>query len=448
MRQHFSDFRALAPLCSGPLVMLAMMSARPAHGQSEASPSPSPIEQFAQRLGDAGILLNSTYLGEFASNPTGGQKHGSAYDDELSFGARFDLGKLINLKGGAVNVEFTDRNGTSLSADEINNSISVQEKYGDSQNFQLTFLTYSQTWFDGLVETQVGRDDITFHFAFQPGACLYFQSFAICNNPSFTALDVNDGSSYWPEAVWGGLLKVNPTQDLYTKVGVYQDRPALNPHLQHGFDWGTNNSNGAQLGAEVGYKNTEPGAILPDQYALGTIYDLGHYDAGFYSPDQQYGRGIIYLQVNQTVFRPQAEAPQGLYLLGGLYLGTAGESQRADYELQAGALYFGLIPSRPDDNVGFQITGLHYTRDFLNSLYDQRLADGGGGYPHSHMTMAELNYTAKVTPWLNLTPNLQYIWKPDGLGALGYPSTNLKNALVIGTQLEIDIDKMLGFAAK
>ncbi len=447
MQWRPSSSAHLGLICACAVQAAAFMLPALVFAQSASAADAPSLAPFAQQLADGGVALNSAYVGEFAANPTGGERQGAAYNDEISFGATADLGKLINLKGGSLEVMFTNRDGSSLAAAKINNSISVQEKYGDGQTSQLTFLTYNQTLFGGLVETRIGRDDITFHFAFQPGACLYFQSFAICNNPSVTLQDVNDGSSYWPEAVWGGLVKANPTPWLYAKLGVYEDQPTLNPHVNHGFDWSGSHGNGVQIGGEIGYQTTQPGAVLPDKYALGTIYDLGHYSAPFYSPERQYGRGLIYFQANKTMFQPVKGAPQGLYMFGGLYFGTAGDSQKVGYEWQAAALYFGAIPGRPDDNVGFQITGLHYTKDLLDTLYQDRLAEGGAELPSSRMTMAELNYTVKLTPWANVTPNLQYIWNPDGLGALAYPAANLKNAVVLGAQLVIDVGKLLRFSA-
>jgi carbohydrate-selective porin OprB len=64
------------------------------------------------------------------------------------------------------------------------------------------------------------------------------------------------------------------------------------------------------------------------------------------------------------------------------------------------------------------------------------------------MTMAELNYSVKLTRWGTLTPNIQYVWNPDGLGSLAYPQANLKNAFVIGAQIEINVAKLLGLAPR
>jgi porin len=449
MREKSARFHGLRPSSLWLIPALFLAIEGPSYGQGTGDLN-GPLASLGQQLLDQGISINSTYVGEFASNPAGGQRHGSTYVDEFSLGADLDLGRLVDLRGGSLGILFTNRDGTDLSGKDINDSLFVQEKFGDGQTYQLTMLTYSQTLFGGLVQTRIGRDDITYNFALQPGACLYYQTFAICDNPGISLLDVNDGSSYWPEATWGGLVQINPTPDLYAKVGVYQDLPALNPRIDHGFDWSGDNGNGVQFGGEIGYSSTQPNALLPDRLVFGTIDDFGHYSANFFSPNQQYGRGLIYLQANKTVYRPDPSSDRGLYLLGGVYTGTAGDSQRADYSWQIGAIYKGLIPSRPADNAAVQVTGIHYTKDLIDALFQERLAEGGSGRPQSEMTMGELNYTMQVTPWLNVTPNLQYIWKPDGMGAvtdpggLAFPTSNLKNAIVIGTQVVLDIDKALG----
>jgi hypothetical protein len=40
-------------------------------------------------------------------------------------------------------------------------------------------------------------------------------------------------------------------------------------------------------------------------------------------------------------------------------------------------------------------------------------------------------------------PNFQYVINPDGLGSLGYPRANEKNAMVFGLQFVIDAAKLL-----
>jgi len=85
---------------------------------------------------------------------------------------------------------------------------------------------------------------------------------------------------------------------------------------------------------------------------------------------------------------------------------------------------------------------------FLNALYAGRVAEGGTQRPASNLIMMELNYTAQLTPWLNVTPNLQYVVNPDGLGGLAYPTKNIKNAFVVGLQFQVDVADLLGLSVK
>jgi hypothetical protein len=91
---------------------------------------------------------------------------------------------------------------------------------------------------------------------------------------------------------------------------------------------------------------------------------------------------------------------------------------------------------------------VHYNKSFLNSLYGQCMAEGGTQRPDSNLIMMELNDTAQLTPWLNMTPNLQYVVNPDGQGALAYPVKTIKNAFVVGLQFQIDVADLLGLSIK
>jgi outer membrane protein OmpA-like peptidoglycan-associated protein len=129
-------------------------------------------------------------------------------------------------------------------------------------------------------------------------------------------------------------------------------------------------------------------------------------------------------------------------------VGLNGSKQPSNFSAEAGAVYQGIIPSRPEDYAGLLVNDVHYNNTFLNSLYAQRVAEGGTQRPASNLIMMELNYTAQLTPWLNVTPNLQYVINPDGLGGLAYPTKNLKNAFVVGLQFQVDVADLLGLSIK
>src|ERR1700735_816296 len=116
---------------------------------------PAPIQQLGQTLADNGITVSSRYNGEFAANPSGGERQGADFTGELNLGADFDMEKLVGLNGGTIHVLFTDRAGNDLASKAINNSVSVQQIFGGGQTYQLTTFTYEQKLFNDAVDITV-----------------------------------------------------------------------------------------------------------------------------------------------------------------------------------------------------------------------------------------------------------------------------------------------------
>lgn len=447
--QNISSHKKIHLSASVGVSALLVAMALPARAQTAPSVTlgPSPLQQYGQALANDGITINSRYNGEFAANPSGGERQGAAFTGELNLGANFDLAKLVGLDGGSIQVLFTERAGTSLTQRTINNSVSVQQIFGGGQTYQLTYFTYTQELFNDRVKITVGRDSIQSHF---DTAAIYcqFQSNAVCGQPSDTGNLIDDGSSFYPESTWGGTAQFNMTPALYLKAGVFQDMPNLNPDVNHGFDFSGAGSNGVQIAGEVGYAETAPGALYPNQYDVGAVVDRGSFSAPWFSPNPQYGRADIYAQAEQLVYQPTANSPRGLYLFAGGEIGLAGSAQSSNFSAEGGAVYQGIIPSRPLDDAAFMVNDTHYNNRFLAFEFNNfRVPQGGKQFPDSNMVMLELNYTAQLNSWLNFTPNLQYIINPDGLsGTQAFPVSNLKNAFVIGLQFQLDVANLLGLS--
>ncbi|HVE22522.1 MAG TPA: carbohydrate porin [Acidocella sp.] len=408
---------------------------------------PAPIQELGQTLADNGITVSSRYNGEFAANPSGGERQGADFTGELNLGADFDLDRLVGLQGGTIHTLFTARAGNNLASKAINNSVSVQQIFGGGQTYQLTIFTYEQKLFNDAVDFTVGRTDIFDSFVTSPFYC-DFQSNAACGNPSYAGKAGGIESSYYPVAVWGGLVQFNVTPNIYLKTGLYQGAPNINPVAGHGFNWSFNHSDGAQGAAEVGYATSRPGAAQPDQYDAGIVVSRTHFAAPWFNAEspEQFGQNFVYAQAQKMLYQPVANAPQGLYAFAVGMVGTQGSKQQANYSVEAGAIYEGIFPSRPLDYVGLMVNEVHYNNRFLNFLHQERIAEGGTQNPNANLVMMELNYTAQVTRWLNFTPNIQYIVNPDGLGGLAYPTTNQHNALVLGLQFQVDVANLFGLA--
>ena len=62
--------------------------------------------------------------------------------------------------------------------------------------------------------------------------------------------------------------------------------------------------------------------------------------------------------------------------------------------------------------------------------------------------MMEVDYTAQLIPGLIVTPKVQFVVNPDGLGGLPYPKHNINNSVVIGLKFQVDVTDLVGLEIK
>lgn len=408
-----------------------------------------PVSSIGKQLAESGIILNSDYIGEFAGNPNGGSRQGGAYADQVSLGADIDLNRLAKLEGGSFHIEFTNRDGRSLTGDTLNNSVAAQEIYGGGQTYFLTILTYEQKLFGDALDVKVGRNELG-NVAFQDPIYCRFETNAICGQPAIMGKDTN--TSFYPVPVWSALATVTPAPDYYALAGVFDNNPVETLPDRNGFDMTFNHSNGVLVPVEAGYQTSFSDDSYPRRYDVGAIFDQSPFTSPVYQPAttslgsvQGRGRTMLYLQAKQMVYRPDMSEQRGLTAFGAVAYGTD-DTQPVDFSLTGGALYQGPIASRPLDSVGLVVVETHYRNDYINQLYDYRVgALGGTQRPNADMVMAEVNYDAFVTPWFDVMPNLQYIVHPDGLGGgVPFPKANLDDSFVVGVQVHINLATLAG----
>ncbi|GLR68859.1 porin [Acidocella aquatica] len=420
-----------------------------AHAQTTDAP---PVVQLGQTLAAKGIYLNANYFGEFATNPSGGVKQGSAYADQAAFGADADLQKLVGWQGGTLHLELTNRDGRDLANDTINNSVAAQQIYGGGQTYNLTTLTLEQKLLNGMLDITAGRTELDQLTLNDPIYC-HFQSNAFCGQPDIMGKIIN--ASFWPVSVWAGKVVISPVRDWSLEIGVADHDPKDSASPHHGFDFSTTNSNGVEIPIELDYKTSFADDNYPRRYDVGAVFDRTAYSYAQYDAKTNtlgsgngYGRTMVYVQAKQMVYRPDMNSDRGLTVFGAAVFGPDAH-QSADYNLTAGAVYQGPLASRPADSLGIAVGDLHYRSNFIDQLYAYRTNTlGGSGRPASNLIMAEIDYDAYLTPYLDVMPNLQYIVHPDGLGAQAYPGHNLNDAFVVGLQFNLNVGKFIGLPSE
>ncbi|WP_426315194.1 carbohydrate porin [Methylobacterium fujisawaense] len=418
-----------------------------------SSATPPSLPPGTLDLGN-GISMILNYTGEFAANPSGGIRQGSAYAGQIAFGLDADLARLAGIDGGSVHTVVTQRHGRSLAQDSIGFDGSVQEIYGGGQTAHLTLLSYEQKLFDNRLDLEVGRLLANPNFLASPLYC-NFQNNATCGAPKSIFKLTN--FTYWPIATWGGHAKAWVNDKVFLHAGIYEVNPRDQLPTQNGIDWSTNGATGVLVPVEVGYSTNFGNDPLPRNYSVGVVFDRSDYKdpvldqrggARVFSgldPLTRFGRSAVYARFDQMVWRPDPSGIQGLSVFG-VAIGGTGGRQTQDYFLEGGAVLTGTFPGRPYDTLGFVFAMEKLSPLGTANIRAARTALGlGTRNVESLQTILELSYGIQLTPAVRLMPNLQYVIDPDQTRFPFRPKP-IPDAFVIGAKLSVDLFTLAGLA--
>ncbi|CAM5488313.1 carbohydrate porin [Rhodanobacter lindaniclasticus] len=387
------------------------------------------------RLQDDGITLRAHWTTESAGNVSGGHYQTARYTQQLDVGADFDLDKLWGVPNAKIQFTVTERDGRSLTNDALGNMFSVQELYGAGQNFRLAELYWKQDFLDHKVAIQLGWAPLGNDLA-QLAAFCNFQNGVICGHAN--AMTTNSGAHNFPTAQWGGRVKWRATPRFYAVAGAFLDNPNGGNK-----DQGWNLSfkhRGVFVPVELGW-STRPDNPRPGDVKLGAYYntsgtpdvytDVNGQSAGLTGAAFEHhdGRSGGYVIVDKMVYREGPDTNRGLTL--GVMVG-AGDSATAkfrDYWI-VGGHYQGTFPGRDDDVISFMAASARINPRLTRYQRNRDSVTPGAVPIQTRETVLEVDYGAKITPWLKLRPNLQYIIRPNGTG-------KIPDAFVIGLYTQV-----------
>lgn len=394
---------------------------------------------------DKGIEFSGTYTTDLAGNPVGGMEQGFTYTDNIAFGVKLDLEKLVGWRGATFTIAATDRNGDSLSQNFVGNQFTVQQIYG-GQTIILTDLHLVQKFWDDKADIKIGRFSAGDDFASSPLYWLYMNN-GIDGNPQ--ALPVNSSFSAYPWASWATRLRVDPSPDCNAQVGLYQVSNRTFSRSLNGLNMGFEPTDGVMFVGQLGWtpeffrrpvKNGAPEPEDADQKrhekSEGDMRGLpGHYwFGGYYSTWSSYtqfgsnenagGAYGFYWHADQTVYQESPSSDQGLTLWTAFVLSPQQNISKLPFQWNAGTVYRGLIPSRDQDSTIFGLAYGQFSSDYSNS---------GGAYrgnPTSYEMALEWGYRVQLNRFFYVQPDVQYVSRPGGTGSI-------PNALVLGAQIGV-----------
>jgi porin len=278
---------------------------------------------------------------------------------------------------------------------------------------------------------------------FNSSDCI-FQSLAFCSAPIG-----NVAGDIWysgPVSQWGLRVKYDLSPQWAVQIGVFEQNPS-NLETGNGFKLSGSGTQGALVPVEVIWKPELGAQSLPGEYRLGYYYSSA-------SANDVYEDANGFPQGNTSAQFKTRGSKNGWWIMGKQQLTAhAGDSARGlsvfasatfhDQETSTidsfqhiGLVYTGLFDPRPKDELGLAIARLHVNDDVGKRQRQVNAANGVTDYndplfmPVQHTEYdIELHYGVRVTDWLTVRPNLQYVRDPGGVD-------DVDNALVAGLKIQ------------
>lgn len=434
----------LRRVATGTLI-LAMLT-----GQAMAADALSPDSEwmfgdwggYRTQLQNDGIKFDVNYTMESAANLGGGADTNTTmrYSDQWSFGTNFDLEKLLDWQDAEFQMTITNRDGQNLSeqvADKRTGMLSsVQEVYGRGQTWRLTQFWLRKGLFNDVVDLKAGRVTVGEDFDNFDGNL--FQNLALGSGQAGNWR--GDRWFNWPVSQWGGRIKFNITPEVFFQVGFYNQNRA-NYDRGDGFRLDTSNSEGNLVPVELGWKPTLGAQKLPGNYRIGYYYSSANGDVygswrngAYQDQDHAYGG---YLLLQQQLTAQDGDVNRGLGVRVQAVMNDHKTSKTDNYQSIA-FTWKGPFDARPDDEIGVGAARIHVNSDYTRSLRQQNEANGENRFDSpTYLPIQdgseynyEVYYNAKVTNWMSLRPNLQYVVAPGAV-------SEVKDAFIGGISANI-----------
>ena len=394
-----------------------------------------------------GVNLQVNAVTELAGNVTGGTRQGATFANQVGVDLDINWERLAGISGFSTHGILVNRSGSSASTLFGDHLLPVQEVYGSGGDAGVHFVSFygQETLLNGRVDLAAGRMNVENDFASSPLYCAYMNN-DLCGDPK--ALPGGDiGHSAFPDAVWAGRLKLKPTAQTVVKVGVYEVNQGLytDKYYRTGFRFDTSQDSGVYVPVEVAWEPTLGADKLPGHYKLGVGYDTsgGHQDFGNglaadgvpgFAAKVRSGALQAWVLADQMLVRNGKGDANGLIALGGYIHNDSNDTAYAR-QVFAGLIDAGFWAMRPKDAVALLVTyvDISYRLGQVETVEEELglpISNGATG-PQSHEVVLEANYKARIYRGLNVQPDFQYVFRPNG-------QVNIRDAAVFGARVNVE----------
>ncbi|WP_250625628.1 carbohydrate porin [Pinirhizobacter soli] len=366
-----------------------------------------------------GVDIFSSYQVQTADIVHGGVKRGTETNNQILLGANFDMHKLVGIDNGIFTFAVSDRYGANAST-LAGVRVTIDSNYGEGENFRLANMSFRQNFYQGRLSYQLGWFPAAAEFDYTAILCSFLNQ-GFCGHPNSLAADTS-GFQNPPGAQLGARVTGFITKDVYLKVGVFDVNPTRFTDEKQGFRLSREGRTGEIYLSELGWNASLGERGLVGHYKIGAYYDTSEAPDVVNPKIMHTGRDSGWLAVDQMVYGIGPDARRGLVLFLNLTQANASSSIIESYN-SAGFVFQGPFASRPDDvlSLGWAKSNLNHRK--LEAQIERRPSFGYIGAER----YIDLSYKIQLTPWMFITPDVQYLIHPGVFSAAKYP-----NATVIG----------------
>jgi porin len=422
------------------------------------------LRPFLSRYGMSFALEETS---EVLGNVSGGNKEGVDYDGLTTALLQLDTNRAFGWYGGTFNVSALQYHGRSLSNDALGPPLQTVSGIEADRALRLWELWYDQKFLEeDRLDVKVGQQSLDQEFMVSANAALFVNT--MFGWPMLPSADLPGGGPAYPLSALGVRLRAKPSDSLSFLAGVFNGSPAANNPIanattdsQQVDPSGTNFSlnGGALVIAEMQYTYPSLGTMLYANQSepLARTYKLGlWYDSESFA-DQRYDDSGVSLASPATTGIPeQHRGDYGLYAVADqLVWVDPNESDRTInvfaramgtpeidrnpvvFSANLGVTMHEPILHRDDDTVG---VGMGYAKvgSRLAGLdRDTAFFTGSLTPVRSSETFVEVTYQYQWTPWLQVQPDLQYIFNPGGGLANAAGTGKIGDEAVFGVRTNI-----------
>ena len=409
-----------------------------------------------------GMTLAIEETSEDLGNVTGGSRRGFEYDGLTQAVLQLNTQRAFGWYGGTFNVSALQVHGRNLSADNLQTLQTASGIEADPST-RLWELWYDQKLLEeDRLDVKIGQQSLDQEFMVSNNALAFVNT--MFGWPMLPSADLPGGGPAYPLSALGVRAKYRPVEPINVLVGVFSGSPVENlagdPQRANPSGTSFPLNRGALVIAELQYAYPSLGSMvspgesepLARLYRIGAWYDTERFaDERFDNqgllltspassglPRQHAGDFAVYAVADQMVWRSTSDPNRTLSVFGRAMGAPLGDRNLIDFSLNAGLVLRDPFVYRTDDTLGLGLGYAHVSPSVADHDQDLALATGAFTPRQTGETFIEATYQYQVTPWLQLQPDVQYVFNPGGgVANPNSPTQRVKDELVAGVRTNI-----------